>query len=211
VVTNTNIPPITIPVHNVWVGVPLISSNFPLAYYDGNTYNEVCNLYTFNTSMIVEGCPSVYWSRIMAQPTNASWYQSGNNIFFYFYQVNQSAVFRIDAYNSCGLRSYDFGFKSKSCNSGGGGCQTLYNFSPMPASEEVTITPTILAPCDPLPLTTQMGLISIYSKHGLLLKQIKFVLNTQVEIDVSNLKNGTYIVVINDGNAVTRSNLVVKH
>lgn len=197
----------------IFIGKPSISSQIPLAYFDGSSYNNVCNLQTASTNMIVNGTPSVNWSQLASNPSNTSWYQSGNNINFYFYNVGQTASFRINASNSCGLTSYDFGFKSIDCSGGGGGCNLIYALSPNPAAQTLTITPSIPAPCGVTTLQTESvnGFISVIDNQGIIKKHINYKHIAKTEIDVSDLKNGTYYLEIYDGNSTERRTVIVQH
>ena len=146
-----------------------------------------------------------------ANPGTTEWYQSGNNVNFYFFAVNQTAVYRVNASNECGCTTYDFGFKSTDC-SGGGGCNPVYTLSPNPSNSKVTIIPQIPAPCGITTATvSQTGLISVYDQQGTLKKKIKYVPNSKAEIDVSDLQDGTYFLQINDGNSTDKKTFVVQH
>ena len=197
-----------------WVGKPIINTQVPLAYFNGGTYNNACNSQWYSTNMDIQpsGC-TVEWTRIAANPTSTEWYQSGNNVNFYFFALNQTAVYRVTASNSCGSVSYDFGFKSVDCSGGGGGCDVTYVLSPNPASDLVTITPQIPAPCDPVvaPAITESAFLSVYDQQGTLKQKIKYKSRTEAKIDVSKLKDGIYFVQVVDGNSTKRQTLVVHH
>ncbi len=194
-------------------GPPVLDFNPPLAYFDGSAYNSVCNSQNYITNLQTSG--TVTWSRISANPTNTSWYQSGNDVNFYFYYVNQTAVFRVNVYNSCGSASGDFGFKSINCGGGGGGggggCNAVYSLSPNPSKDKVKIVPQIPAPCPQVATSSKSGYVSVYDQQGTLKKKIKYNFNSEAEIDVTDLKNGFYIVEINDGNTTNKQTIMVKH
>lgn len=206
---------VTIGKNDISVGSPFISPQTPLAYFDGSTYNNVCNSQNYTTSMQAYG--NVNWSRIAANPGNTSWYQTGNDVSFYFYYPNQTAVFRVSASNSCGTLSYDFGFKSIDCGGGGGGgggggCNVVYSLSPNPSKDKVKIIPQIPAPCNlTLVTTNRSGFISVFDQQGSLKKKVKYSYNTESEIDVSNFKDGIYFVEIYDGISTDKQTIVVQH
>jgi len=205
--------------NGVGSGIPSISSQSPLAYYDGYTYNNICNGQNYNTDMTVMPTidRSVMWSRIAANPSTTTWYQSGDNIYSYFFYVNQTAAYRISASNACGCTSYDFGFKSITCGGGGGGGDVIYQLSPNPSSSKVTIVPQIPAPCFAAETTLlksaviQRGFISLFDQQGLLKKKLKYTPKSEAEIDVSDLKDGIYVLQIYDGNSTYKKTLIVKH
>lgn len=195
----------------LFIGVPEVVSNYPLAYFDGSTYNDVCNLQQITTNMTINGASSVYWSKTTSSPSNISWWQPGNNVSFYFYNIGQTAVFNIYASNNCGVKSYDFGFRSIDCG-GGGGCDIEYTLSPNPASNKVKIVPNIPPPCDEILAVSNIeGFVSIYDQSGTLKKKVKNNQNSEVEVDISALKNGIYIIEINNNNKSIKKTLIVKH
>lgn len=202
----------------------------PMQYYNGtSTYNSVCNSITANTNMQINGASSFNWQRVAASNSALTWNQNGNDINFYFWAVGQTEVFQINATNSCGTTSYQFGFKSIDCSGGGGGC-LIYQLSPNPrtSSIQVGITPDIPAPCDPPPLpqsTTTPGetsslkinttnkrsiqSISIYDNRGTLQQQHQYgATNKQATLNVSKLPAGIYMIRITDG-TYTESHQVI--
>jgi hypothetical protein len=168
--------------------------------------------------MDIGGASSVIWDRIAASPSTTTWNQSGNNINFYFYQVNQTAVFRISAINGCGETTNDFGFKSVTCGGGGGGCNAVYTLSPNPTSGSIKITPQIPAPCNVVSTsslastaTNKSGFVAVYDQQGTLKKQFHYSYNSELEIDLSNFKNGIYLIEIYDGNTIDKKTIILQH
>lgn len=228
----------TVPMH-VYVGVPVINSTYTdnsgqhaIQYWTGNpsSYNSVCNSYNANTNMGIIGANTVTWSKVTSSPSSISWYQNVNDISFYFWQVNQTAVFKIDASNTCGTTTNTFGFKSIDCSGGGGGCD-VYQLSPNPATNsiQVGVIPDIPAPCGPQPMSQSTGQektssmsktgstnnrsiqsISIYDNTGTLRQQHQYAAaNKQATLNVSNLPSGIYIVRIKDGAYIENHRLVI--
>ncbi len=193
----------------VKLGKPIISSNVPLAYWDGSTYNSVCNLQNYSTSMNIINADNVTWTRIAANPINTAWSQSGDNITFYFFNVGQTAVFNINASNTCGANNNQFGFKSISC---GSGCSVTYSAYPNPASQSVKVTPNIPAPCNTTLQTAAInGTVSVYDNQGVTKKVLSYKSYEDLTIDVSSLKNGLYYINIYDGKTSSSIPLIVKH
>jgi hypothetical protein len=194
------------------VGIPIIGSSSPLAYYDGSTYNSVCNLQSYSTNMNILNAEYVEWTRIAANPTSTSWYQNGNNLVLYFFNVGQTAAFNVRAANGCGGVENQFGFKSISCGGGGGGCNIVYSAYPNPASQSTKVTPNIPAPCNAtLKAATVNGSISVYDTQGTKKKVLSFKRYKDMDIDVSDLKEGLYYININDGTTTSSVTLIVKH
>jgi hypothetical protein len=194
---------------DVWIGKPEIDMQTPMAYYPSGGYNNLCKYEDYRTNLIVSGAPNVTWTRIAASPSNTSWSQIGNNINFYFWADNQTAVFRVSATNSCGTTIHDFGFKSVQC--GPNPCELDYVVSPNPASGSITIVPNIPAPCDIYLRETQIQEVSIYNSTGTIKKRQKYGEKaTSANIDTSDLMPGVYIVVIDDGIQKVRRTILVK-
>lgn len=193
------------------IGPPKIYSNNPLAFYDGSTYNNVCNLQNYSTSMNIQNADYVEWTRIAANPTSTSWYQSGANLNLYFFAVDQTAAFNVYASNTCGSLNNQFGFKSINCG-GGGGCLVTYSTYPNPASQSTKVTPNIPAPCDPILQTAVInGTVSVYDKQGIKKKSLTYKGYQDMNIDVSDLKDGLYYINIFDGTTTSSVRLIVKH
>lgn len=194
----------------IFAGHPIVVSSAPLAYFDGYTYNNVCNLQQTTTNMIVEGASNIYWSKLTSFPSNISWWQPGNNVSFYFYDINQTAVFNVTASNGCGTTSYDFGFKSINCG-GGGGCDIEYIITPNPASNKVKIVPNIPPPCESMTSMSTNGFVSVYDQSGTLKKKVKYNQISEIEVDISNLRNGVYFLEIYSASKITKKTFIVKH
>jgi hypothetical protein len=195
------------------IGMPIIGSNMPLQYWDGySSYNNICNLQYYTTSMNIINADYVEWTRIAANPTSTSWSQSGNDLTLYFFNVGQNAVFNLLAANACGGVNNQFAFKSITCGGGGGGCNVVYNLYPNPASGSTKIKPNIPAPCGPvLQSLTVNGKVSVFNKQGILKKSLNYKYYQDLDIDISDLENGLYYVNIYDGTTMNSLALVVKH
>lgn len=179
-------------------------------------YNSVCNYQNVNLNMYITGASSAGWSKVSSNPTNLYWQQTGNNLGFYFYNVGQTAMFRITASNSCGTTTKDYGFKSIDC-SGGGGCD-LYVASPNPASESLDIlVPNIPPPPPPCDVMTASQLsqlditeITIYDQAGVMKKKLKYSAKTKrVHINLNGFKTGIYIFEIGSKAHKERRQIVV--
>lgn len=197
---------------DMYYGSPIIGSNNPpLIIWTGNPstdYNNVCNSQTTYTNIPVSGATSVVWTRTAASPSNTNWSQNGNNVNFYFWNVGQTATFKITATNGCGSNSYSFGFKSISCGGGGGGCEQ-YKVSPNPANGTLkVIVPNIPPPCDyAIAEISKGGIksnrtiteIKIYDNSGNLKKTQKINNVKETIVNLNGLKSGIYYIEIKDG------------
>jgi len=194
----------------VWIGKPEINSQTPLAYYSSGIYNSVCNSQTYITNMTISGASNATWYRIAASPSNTSWYQTGNNVSFYFWSVNQTQVFRISSSNTCGTTSYDFGFKSISC--GPDPCNPVYTIAPNPASDQSTVIINIPAPCDQTLMQSSSfnGYVAIYDNQGTLKKKENYKTYGNIDLDLSGLKNGVHHIEIFDGKTIHKKTILIQ-
>lgn len=181
-------------------------------------YNDACNLQNTFTNMQIFGANSATWSKIASSPSNISWSQTGNNINFYFWSIGQTAVFKIDATNSCGTATYNFGFKSIYCSPGGNppSCNS-YQVFPNPAKNTVNIiVPNIPPPCDnnfsdSKTATTQRVIteIKIYDNAGNLIRIQKVNKSKQEKIDLTGFRTGKYSIEISDGEYKERQSIII--
>lgn len=172
------------------------------------------------------GASSTVWSKVTSNPSDITWYPnvSGNgNLDFYFWSVNQTAVFQINAINGCGTTSNAFGFKSVDCT--GGGC-LQYSISPNPAKGTLNIEPNIPAPCGPLPTLTTSDIsktssitsgtkrsitqVDIYDNYGNQKKSQVENKTQHVTIDLTGFKTGVYVVIISDGAYKERQQIIIQ-
>ena len=190
---------------------------YPIKIWDfsSQSYNDICTGHTATTEFSTPGATNVTWTRTYAQPTNTVWWHYGDEIQLYFYAVNQTARFQINASNACGSFIQTYGFRSKNCE---GGC-FQYKVSPNPAKGNIKIiVPHIPAPCysyksmktekDELPKLT-IAEIRIYDQGGML-KQIKKLNNAkEVNLNISGYKTGIYIIEISDGKFTERQQVMI--
>ncbi len=220
----------------VFVGRPVITQPpNTMAYITSTppnyTYNSVCPLVTTVVNLQVDGASSTSWEKVTTT-FNSSWYADGNNLDFYFFSANQTAVFKFTASNACGSTVLYFAFQSIDCGSDPcGGTLATYSISPNPASESITIVPNVPPPCgtsQPSTLETASRLPSVSAAKSLkkskpVIKQVciydgygKLVKKTmlpegvaQTSIQIGNLPNGVYFVEIIGTNTKDRKKLVI--
>ncbi len=213
---------------NLWVGSPSLNatySNGDLVRYtwpnDPLYYNSVPNLTSKTVKMVSTGAQGS-WQRIAANPTNMDWSPSGNNLTFYFFQAGQTATFRYTASNTCGSISQDYSFKST--GSSGGGC-SQYSVSPNPSNVSVNIAaplPNIPAPClgstaastelvEQADSNLSIQSIRLYDSNGQLRRFKEFAIGTKsVDLDISDLRKGIYILKVYDGSYTETHRVVIK-
>ena len=174
-----------------------------------STTNNACYLWYVTTSMQIQGQSSVTWSKSYSNPSNITWSQNGNDLKFYFWGLNQTATFSINAHNACGsaINNY-FDFASINC---GSGCTMDYTLSPNPASSTLTIIPLVPPPCGSVLTNPQIQQVTVYDTQGNPKKTFTFGKGTgQVQIDISSLNIGTYILDINDGTNSVRKTFIIQ-
>jgi Secretion system C-terminal sorting domain/Bacterial Ig-like domain (group 2) len=211
----------------IYIGSPFIGGTYfsnnqelPLGIWFGDPfdYNDACNLQNTTTNMQIIGSTSVTWSKITSNPSNISWSQNGNNLNFYFWGLGQTAVFRIQATNSCGSSSYDFGFKSIDCSGGGGGGCYQYQVAPNPAQSSVrVVVPNIIPPCDMASASSKpianlsISEVRIYDQQGFLKTLQKFSRVKTAQINLNGLNSGLYFIEIIDGQYKERQQILIQH
>ena len=175
---------------NVWLGIPMIwsstytnkGSTYPLvpeasgpesldSSFSNNsitpntsTTNNACYLWYVTTTMQLQGQSAVTWSKTYSTPSDISWSQNWNDLKFYFYGLNQTATFSINASNICGSAINNaFDFAAINC---GSGCTMNYILSPNPASTTLTIVPDIPPPCGSVITNPQIKQVTVYDSQG---------------------------------------------
>ncbi len=180
----------------VWVGVPILNVSGP-----GNGYTY--HTYTFYANPNSNSIPSSYtW---ILNPLNGNYvynYGSYADIAFYntgYYQVISRAQ------NTCGTGEYSW--KGISISSG-----KSYTLSPNPASGNVTITVSDSDSYQSNDINMQLTTytVSIFNFYGILQSSVKKT-GTNFTIPVGNLKEGSYIVRINNGTETKSLTLMIKH
>lgn len=187
-----------------------------LMIYNGtaSTYNQICMYAISNIYATSPNATSITWTKVTSSASNISWTPSGNNLSFYLWAANQTAVFRVTATNACGSKSVDFGFKAINC----GGCK-MYVISPNPANsgELNVVVPNIPPPCKSANTTTieknNLGSITeikLYDNLGNLKIEHKYAASSkQVHLNTSALKPGIYFIEIFDGEQKERQQVVI--
>ncbi|MDP1765221.1 MAG: hypothetical protein Q8L07_15175, partial [Sediminibacterium sp.] len=101
-------------------------------------WNDACFGQYINTNMQFSAGATVVWEDA-GNSGGITWWQNGNNISFYFSDIDQYAYFRVIATNACGTTSVLYRFRSVAC-SGGGMLMLAVNPNPSTANTKVTLT-----------------------------------------------------------------------
>ncbi len=184
------------------------ASEYPLAIFNGSgPYNNACTQNMVYTKMQLTGASSITWSKISSS-TVVNWTQQLNDINFYLFSINSTAVFQASASNGCGTTSYQFAWKDVDC--GGTTCGANYVVSPNPAINNINIVPDIPLPCKGSLENFQILEVRIYDPQGNLKIDEKYPpLNMQAQINISTLKTGLYMMNIFNGKVYVKKPLVV--
>ena len=206
----------------LWLGNPTfyggLTNGDYLAY--GTNINPVCEDELIETDLTFPGASSFTWQKTYSSPTNIFWGQIGDNIRFSLPTPGNSATFRLTLNNSCSTVTYDFRFRAITCS--GDPCDQFL-VSPNPASAVINI----IAPPDPCETTllsaesmvststTDLSLdirtVTIKTIEGTIVKTYHFGKNKkEVEIDISRLNPGLYILEISDGIIIEAQRLLIE-
>ncbi|WP_157492007.1 T9SS type A sorting domain-containing protein [Mangrovimonas sp. ST2L15] len=212
---------------NIRVGAPTVIAKLSNGEYISHGYtNQVCKNQQMYTDMSINGQTSVTWTLLSSSHTT-SWSQQGNNITFYLWAVNHTATFRFTTSNNCGTITRDYTFVSKDCSGGGGDpdpCDPpllTYSVYPNPTSSSLEIgtsnpTPNIPAPCRTASTkpSEKNGKFSgtpsratLYDFNG---NEVKTQIPAQGKMDIEDLKEGHYILVIQDGDESESHHIIIK-
>jgi len=186
--------------HNVWSGVPQVQVTGPSEGCVGNSYTY----YEY---------PAEY-----SNPTSFEWTLSppyeGNTIYGYGYWANAVFYWPYEEYYQIGCTAQN------ACGTGIMGttyiyiynCGYGYSVSPNPASTEVNITVTKVGSDNrsDLDLNNTVFDVSIYDMYGIKHIQKKYS-GDKFTIPVYNLKDGNYIIQIDNDKKSSNLQLVIKH
>jgi len=183
---------IILPHYNVWSGVPQVQITGPSSGCFGNEYTFYADYspYSNPTSLEWSISPEYYCNTIYGY----GWWANAH----FDCPYEESYQVRCTPQNACGTgnmaHTYIYIYD----------CSYGYSISPNPASTEVTVTVT------GKDQNISMFDISIYDMYGVKHFQAKYS-GERFIIPVYNLKNGSYIMKIDNGRSVTNKQLIIKH
>lgn len=172
-------------------GVPEVSNtNPPMLIYNGaGDENQVCRYQGTTFDLNYTANSSVNWSAISHQGGSwPSWSPtSDGDIYVEFFKGNQNTlILQVDASNTCGVTSYQFGFIAINC----GGMR--FSVSPNPVTSDIDVK----SDDDKAPIKE----IRIVDKNGNIIKRETCNSDTfSKTVNISLLPAGMYIVQIFDG------------
>lgn len=190
---------ITLPHYNVWSGVPQVQVTGPSEGCFGNEYTFYADYspYSNPTSLEWSLSPEYYCNTIY----DYDWWANAHFDCPYeeLYQV------RCTPQNACGTgnmaHKYIYIYD----------CEYGYSLSPNPASTEVTVTVTrTYNIINNMAVENTIFDISIYDSYGVKYFQGKYS-GDRFTIPVYNLKNGNYILKIDNGKNIANKQLVIMH
>lgn len=189
-----------------WYNSPTNSSEplKPFIRFQTN-YNDACYLQYITTNMQVSPGATVLWETPSLSSASIPWSQTGNNLRFYFTDVNQWGIFPITATNACGTTNLRYRFQS---SNGCAGTLSLRNIQPGTAMDEspgkFAVFPNpaknllyVTIPADSIDMAhTQIHLMDFSGKT---LQSIKKVNNLN-SFNMSGFASGMYLIEITDKN-----------
>ncbi len=193
----------TTPTKSFWVGKPVITNK----KVDGGTYYTgmaICpGDHYLTVTPVREGAGTAVWS----VPPGITYFVGTNELDFTFPSYLSSVAITVTSTNSCGTCGNSAFYLTKKTY----GCSKSLSFTlyPNPASDYLTITviDEELSEDTNNPVTYT---VNIYSSQSILLLTMKRTGKT-FNIQLSNLKDGTYIVEVTDGKNTYTNQLIVKH
>lgn len=160
-------------------------------------WNDACYTTLISTNMDITANSTVVWEDA-GNSGGVTWYQSGNNLIFYFSDLDQWAYFRVTATNSCGSQSWLYRFRSVGDNCSGGTPLSIM-LSPNPTTSALNVTLV-----DKKDQTKQKEIIEIrlVDKMGTVKQKWNYGKgsgNQTRQLNVSNLPTDIYNVMVYDG------------
>ncbi len=186
-----------IPVFRGWYNSPTntIEPLVPWTRANLNATNPACYTTYITTSTDITANTTVVWSD-GGNSGGVTWTQIGNNLRFYFSDLNQWAFFNVSINNSCGVTNLRYRF-----NSVGDNCTGIILLrvlaTPNPSSNSVNVQ---LIEGDKIKVNKEIKGIKITDKVGGIKKIIEYGSgNKKVDVDISSLPVDIYNISVYDG------------
>lgn len=196
-----------VPVIRGWYNSPINSAE-PLAAsgrFEFN-WNDACLTTMINTNMDITSNSTVTWEDA-GNSGGVTWNQNGNNLNFYFSNLNQWAYFRVTAANSCGSRSWLYRFRSVSENCSGGMLLRV-SINPNPSTNLINVE---LTEKENKKKVKEILEVRITDKLGVIKQKWNFAKtgNTTLrQINISNLPSDIYTIMVFDGKTWTSEKFI---
>lgn len=162
-----------------------------------NATNLACYGIYITTSTDITANANVVWQQ-SGIPSGMQWNQIGNNLRFYFADINQEAFFTVTITNSCGTSSIRYRFTSVGDNCSGGNPLRV-QVSPNPTTSTINVTLT-----DKLDLEKQKEIteIRLVDKIGNVKQKWSYAKgsgNQTRQVNVSSFPADIYTIMVFDG------------
>lgn len=183
-------------------GAPEVFGNTPpmMIYYGPGDENEVCQYQGTTFDLTYTTNTTVNWSAVSHQGGPwPSWTElSEGDIYVEFFNPTQNTlVLQMDASNTCGITSYQFGFKAIDCALRMASTVNYFKVSPNPAYNIINIIP--IEPGVEKPARKLITAIIITNFTNNIVSSKKFENDPMAQISTAGLKPGIYYVTIECG------------
>ncbi|RWZ85748.1 MAG: T9SS type A sorting domain-containing protein [Hydrotalea sp. AMD] len=168
-------------------------------------YNDACYLQYITTNMQVSPGATVVWDTPSLSSASIPWSQTGNNLRFYFTDINQWGIFPIYATNACGTNSLRYRFQSSNGCAGTLSLRNVQSGIAMDESlEKFAVFPNpaknllyVAIPADSIDRAHAQ--IHLMDFSGKTLQSIQKV-NTLNTFNMNGFASGMYLIEITDKN-----------
>jgi hypothetical protein len=199
-----------LPVFRGWYNSPTNAVQPMVPFFRNDISNPVCYGTQITTSTDITANSKVEWDGTANSPSIGNWYQQGNNLKFYFYNVNQTAIFRVYMTNSCGTTSLGYRFNSTNAVCSGGPLLKLA-VAPNPISNTVNISLT-----DRTAKAKQKEIVElrIIDKMGNVKQKWNYTKGSSItqirQLYIGSLPADIYTIMAFDGNTWTVEKIIKK-
>lgn len=196
-----------LPVFRGWYNSPTNSAEplNPWTKANMNATNLACYTQYITTSTDVTANSYVQW-QAGSIPPGMQWSQSGNNLRFFFSDINQDALFSVSISNGCGTKRIQYRFTSVADNCSGGTPLRVL-LSPNPSTSNLSVG---LTEKGDRKKTKEILEIRILDKLGMIRQKWTYGKsgNTQHrQINISRLPQDIYTIMVFDGKTWTSEKL----
>lgn len=205
-ISNACVGQITVTKENIVIGIPQFKGWYnsptnpiePLRPWIRATMatNPTCFGTYITTTTEITPNATVVWSDA-GNSGGVTWYQIGNNLRFYFSDIDQWAFFSVAITNSCGTTNLRYRFNSVGDNCSGGPLLRVI-VSPNPSTSAVNVE---LVEGETVKTNKDIKQLRVIDKTGNVMKVFEFGNgNKKVNIDISSLPADVYNISVYDGN-----------
>ncbi len=189
-----------VPKFRGWYNSPTNPVQPMASFFRNDVSNPVCYENLITTSTDISANSTVQWDGTANSPSVVTWYQQGNNLKFYFFDINQTAIFRVRITNACGITSIGYRFNSTDAVCPTGRQSFKLAVAPNPISNTVNIS---LLSKTGKAQQKEIIEIRIIDKMGNVKQKWNYAKGSGIQtrqIDIGNLPADVYSVMAFDGN-----------